>query len=32
MTPYSLNIQYFELHNVKFEQTDVVQYSISYRG
>jgi hypothetical protein len=28
MNPYSINIQYFSLHQVKFEQTDVVQYSV----
>jgi hypothetical protein len=32
MYPYSFDLQYFSLHQVKFEQTDVVQYSVQVRG
>jgi hypothetical protein len=28
MNPYTIDFSYFELHNIKFEQTDVVQTSL----
>jgi hypothetical protein len=32
MNPYTIDYSYFELHNTKFEQTDLVSERFHYNG